>query len=470
MCHLAAIKKNTYLSLVVLLAFLVACERYDFERTSVDLNFSADTVSFDTVFAPLGSTTFKCLVYNHSDKNLIIDEVFLVKAGTSPFRINVDGHAGSSVHDIYLAKKDSMYIEVEVLKNKELLLTDQIVFILGGIEQASRITLTAYGQEVVLFPNDTVLRVDCDLDSNMPYLSYGNITVDSGVIVTVKAGAKLYFSKNKGIVVNGALIVDGQTPTTPCIFSHPRYKDPWYSTASGQWQGIIINGTGYASINYAQIHGARRGISVQDTLEVALFNVPQLDLSKSRIEYTEIGLNLSNGSAVVDNILCTNSITNALLIQGGNYHFYQSTFSDTTSHGPLVVLQNFRIRGPKDTVSTPLVTTIFSNDIIYGSNTNELVIRERAGVGMSYDFEYSLIKTNKSYRNFDNVIINENPKFKDVNKNDFHLSEGSPAINTGLQKTAFDIRSKVDLDGVDRTIPPQDSSMGCYAYRYNAQQ
>jgi hypothetical protein len=458
---LLVIKKST-LPLIAFLALLWSCERYDFVSDgSVSLKFSADTVSFDTIFSPIGSATFTCKVYNRSSKNLIIDEVFLGKGNASPFLMNVDGRAGYSVRNLRLAKEDSLHIFLEVQKNSaQPLLTDSIVFAMGNTRQ--HLGLMAYAQEVVLFEKDTVLKNAFTFTAEKPYLILGSITVDSSVTATVDAGAKLFFGKNCGIIVNGKLVVNGLS-SSPCIFSHPRYKEDWYSDASGQWQGITVNASGKIEAVFAQLQGARQAFYVQDTLSTAV-SKPQLNVSRSKIENSEVGVNVCNGSAHIDNCLIAHSATNALLLQGGTCKVYQATFATYSTaqgyHSAQVVVQNFRLRGVRDTVSAPLDSATFGNCIIYGSNVSELSINQRLGTDMRYQFESCIIKSKAGLNGFISVK-NEDPKFKDVSKNDFHLSENSPAIH-GSKSIADSY--KIDLDGFDRTIE-QDSSMGCYVYR-----
>ena len=40
---------------------------------------------------------------------------------------------------------------------------------------------------------------------------------------------------------------------------------------------------------------------------------------------------------------------------------------------------------------------------------------------------------------YDNVIINQSPKFVDAYENDFHLKENSPAIDAGIGPSDIDI-------------------------------
>lgn len=80
------------------------------------LQFSTDTLTFDTIFSSMGSVTSKILIYNHSNKELKINRLELKGGSASAFRLNADGlidedHAFSN---IVIAPNDSMYLFVEV--------------------------------------------------------------------------------------------------------------------------------------------------------------------------------------------------------------------------------------------------------------------------------------------------------------------------------------------------------------------
>lgn len=53
-----------------------------------------------------------------------------------------------------------------------------------------------------------------------------------------------------------------------------------------------------------------------------------------------------------------------------------------------------------------------------------------------------------------NNILNQDPLYKDFNKNDFHLSATSPCINKG-----FSLGVTIDFDGDPRDAQPD---IGCY--------
>ena len=83
-------KKNNYLvnllkfttMLFIVLVLVLACRREPIlESGDINLEFSTDTVMFDTIFTSIGSTTQNFLVYNTNSKAVKIKSVSLAAAG-----------------------------------------------------------------------------------------------------------------------------------------------------------------------------------------------------------------------------------------------------------------------------------------------------------------------------------------------------------------------------------------------------
>ena len=83
------------------------------DRNSV-LEFSQDTIAFDTVFTGITTPTERFYVYNKNDKGVRIASVKLEKGGTSGFLINVDGQNGTNINDVQVLKKDSIFVFVKL--------------------------------------------------------------------------------------------------------------------------------------------------------------------------------------------------------------------------------------------------------------------------------------------------------------------------------------------------------------------
>jgi hypothetical protein len=459
---------------------VASCQQYDFvEDSGATLMFSRDTLDCDTVFAPFGSTTFSCKVFNPSNKNLRFDEVRLQQGATSPFRINVDGQAGHSVRNVKLAQKDSLFIFVEVKKNEALqltvLLTDAVVFVANGVELRSRLELVAYGQEVWLLDRDTTLPNGYIFTADKPYVITCQLEVDTGFVANIEAGAKLYFGNSSGLTVHGKLNVNG-TQTQPCTLSFVRHYDLWYATAVGQWSGITISASGSANVSNTWIRGADAAFNLVDTLGEASHT--QLVLSQTLVDYANIGIHSRGGKLLADNCLVADCRNNAVLAEGGSCELYHCTFAaqyrqgQNDYHGTMLVLQNFCLREKTklsfDTLHIPL-TAYVGNCIAYGNNHNELSLHElkqHSATPMNITFESCILKLDNSYdvSNGERYISvsKKDPLLKNVAKRDFYLSEKSPAINAGAN--AITLMHPLDLDGNDRTAL-HDTSLGCYAYQ-----
>jgi len=161
-------RKQTYMmflgAMMTLLfpALFSSCS--DDEQMTADrnaqLSFSQDTVSFDTVFTGITSPTERVRVYNKNDKGLRIANVKLESGGTSGFMINVDGQNGTSINDVQVLKKDSVFLFVKVnaptsssMEPTEI--SDAVIFTLeSGVQQ--KVVLKASGQNMTAL-NGTVL-------------------------------------------------------------------------------------------------------------------------------------------------------------------------------------------------------------------------------------------------------------------------------------------------------------------------
>jgi hypothetical protein len=82
-----------------------------------NLEFSTDTLVFDTVFTTVGSTTKAFKIYNKDQKSLKIDAIELMGGAQSVYSINVDGVPADIHEDILLEAQDSIFVFVEVTLN-----------------------------------------------------------------------------------------------------------------------------------------------------------------------------------------------------------------------------------------------------------------------------------------------------------------------------------------------------------------
>ena len=81
---------------------------------TLSLTFSKDTVSFDTVFTTVGSSTLRLMVYNRNKNALAISNIWLDNT-TTAFKVNVDGENDlTQLQNIQINGGDSLYVFIKV--------------------------------------------------------------------------------------------------------------------------------------------------------------------------------------------------------------------------------------------------------------------------------------------------------------------------------------------------------------------
>ena len=95
--------------------------------SSAKLDFSEDTIMFDTVFATVGSTTQYLLIYNNNNRPINVSHIWLAGGTSSNYRINVNGSPGTDFTDLEIKGKDSLWIFIEVTIDPNNQLTPYIV-------------------------------------------------------------------------------------------------------------------------------------------------------------------------------------------------------------------------------------------------------------------------------------------------------------------------------------------------------
>ena len=120
--------------IIMFIVSVSSCDKDEIINTdsSVKLEFSSDTIIFDTVFTTIGSTTKKLMVYNKEKQKIKISSISLARGQNSPFKINIDGTSATNINDVEIRGGDSLYIFVCVTidPNKDdnpLIQTDSII-------------------------------------------------------------------------------------------------------------------------------------------------------------------------------------------------------------------------------------------------------------------------------------------------------------------------------------------------------
>jgi hypothetical protein len=473
----------------ILLSF-ISCRKDKFDTNpSTKLGFSVDTILFDTVFTTIGSTTNRLMVYNNSDEKIKISTAYLAGGTSSNFSININGIPCTSLSDIEIESKDSLFIFVKVTvdpnhQNLPFIISDSIIFETNGNIQ--QIQLVAWGQNAHFyspkyfprnFPAYSVITTTGDVTwtDDLPYVIYGYAVVDSAFKLTIKEGVEVYMHSNAALMVykDGTLKIEG-TKDKPVVFQGDRleyfYQDD--PASSGQWGKIWLSaGSIDNEINYAIIKNGQIGIHV-DTIGNS--TNPTLTLTNTIIKNMSLAGLFAQGSTVLANnsVFSNCGLYAVILSIGGAYDFRHCTignyWSESSRTSPSLVLNNYY----KDVYGTwqvrELYDAYFGNCLIYGNIEKELMLDSYYEdlKYFKYKFENCLIRTELPTNNtnyYTDCIINLDPLFNNttVPKNDLSINENSPARDKG--KTSVSALIPLDILGNSR-ISDVGPDIGAYEY------
>ncbi len=366
----------------------ISCEDNFFtSKKDNSLEFSTDTLTFDTVFTTLGSTTEKILIFNNNRQAINISSVRIAGGKSSPFRINVDGliNENNSFMNIEIPAKDSIYIFVEVTvnpnnSNSPVLVDDSIVFVSNGNSQ--RIRLEAFGQNMILLKNKFIFN-DTTLNANKPYLILGDFEVDSAKTLTLLPGCKMYFHNNANLVVNGNLKAEG-TFNQPIEMRGDRldkikFVDAVpYNYVAGQWGGVyLLWNRGNHVLRHVNINSAYVGLYYNNSDRETL---PNLEIENCRLHnFVFYALVVQNGNVKVVNSEISNTGSFSVYLNGGMHTFIHTTIANYYNNNsanpgnrdknPAVMIMNLN--------RSARMESVFQNCIIAGSLQNEFSIASR---------------------------------------------------------------------------------------------
>lgn len=457
------------------------------DNPSVKLSFSTDSIVFDTIFATVGSVTKYLKVYNNHDKRISISTVRLEGGSSSFYRINVDGQPATQVSDVEIAADDSIFVFIRVTIDPNDILTpfvvsDRIMFETNTNIQD--IDLVSWGQNAYYHIADTKVPglpkykiiahtgESITWKNDKPHLVYGYAVVDSLGSLTLEEGTSVHFHNGSGLWVYryGNIQVDG-TEGQPVTFQGDRLEN-YYRDIPGQWDRIWINeGSTDNKINYAIIRNGFIGLQAE-TFNLQNPTAGHVLLTNTIIEnMTGVGI-LSRFYAItgINNLINNCGQYGLALTWGGQYDFRQCTFANYWDES-IRQTENLAMNNYTEDNNGNLIVfemnAYFGNCINYGRLEEEMIIDKESSAPFNYTFENCLLRTTLDISDpliYPGSFKNQDPKFVNILKFDYHLDTLSPAIGTGNQNVINsspypDIIFK-DLDGNSRTDP----DLGAYQY------
>ena len=477
--------KFIYISISCLILF--SCSEPDDEMISnAQLNFSSDTITFDTIFASIGSITEALTIYNNNNFDITTNINLSTGAPGANFRMNIDGVSGNNQNEVFIGNNDSIFIFIEVTidpssNSTPYILSDSLLFTTGNNLQS--VKLIAWGQDAHFHTANTFGPIINGTDTNKiyyhqinsnqtwtndkPHVVYGYVIIGPSAQLNIDPGTNIYFHKNSGIIVGnpfsnqygGTLKVNG-IYNNEVTFQGDRL-DSWYENIPGQWDRIrFIPGSYNNEVNYAIIKNGTTGIHA-DT--VANSN-PTVTVNNTIItNMSSIGILGQGATLNVSNTVISEcgQYTVACYI-GGDYTFNHCTFANYWNYSfrntPSILLNNYYYDSYDNIQIRDLNNVYFGNCIIYGSLSTEISFDNNENGQFNYTFDHSLIKIdpniNTSSNNYNNIIKNSDPLFTDHLNNDFNLEEDSPAKNSGDFQITQNNNLTLDLNEKLRNNPP----------------
>lgn len=407
-----------------------SCQKEEYiDSSSASLNFSIDTLFFDTVFTTVGSTTKMFKVYNPHSDWVKISDIYMSGGDDSYFRMAVDGEPATHIRNVEIAPKDSMYVFVEVTidpnnENNPMVVSDSIIFLTNGNQQD--INLIAWGQDVFIIRGQHLSTQTWT--GEKPYLILDSVIVDSLNTLTIQAGATIHFNKQAVMLINGSLQVEGEM-NNPVVFRGDRLDDALsglpYDKLPEQWGGILFNTNSTDNnIRYAVV---KNGIIGLFAYFDAALNVENTIIDNQSFA----GIYALGANVTAKNCLITNcGAYNLALAYGGSYEFIHCTIANyfvfSYRQTPALALTNF-IELDEVVYSNDLLKAYFGNCIIYGSSADEVGFGDSEEVEFNYYFDHCLVRfENRKELGFDetrftDVIFDKDPNFKLIDSYDYNF-------------------------------------------------
>ena len=424
-------KRIFYVLIGVLL--MVACE--DDEKFSsgagMRLDFDKDTLKMDTVFSGTPSSTYAFWVHNRHDSGVRLATVKLKKGNQTGFRVNVDGiyldnSNGSQISNVEIRRKDSILVFVE--------LTAQATHQLepNGSEQAVKLRAWAWDAQKLYDPE---INEDTEIESEMPLVIYGDMTVKEGVTLKLK-NTRLFFHDQSGMEVKGTLKMEG------CELRGDRLDRMFdylpYDRVSGQWNGVHFHASSTDNELVETV--------IKNTIEGIVMDKAELDANNYRLSMTHCVVHNSQGTGVrtvnanvkLDHCQLTNAGGDCLAIIGG---MAEISYCTIAQFYPFDANRGKALRFANET-ENPLKHFYCEGTIVTGYADDE-VEGEQISDEVDYHFENSLLRTTVEEGERFEDIIWESPsdeiegkdhfvKIDEENQDyDFHLNDNSPAKGKG---------------------------------------
>lgn len=348
---------------------------------SLELTFSNDTVTFDTLLSDIQSPIQRLTVFNPNSEAIQLSSISLARGVDSDYSVIINGKPQNTVNQETIFGGDSIQILVDIDVNPRnqddpYLVKDSIVFNWNG--NSEHVKLVSWAQDA----NPVSQQVLCDeiWTSDRPYIISDTVVVDADCSLTIEAGTSVYFQNDAIMFILGSLVAAGDSSNN-IVFTNSRF-DSGFDEVPGQWLGIyFLEGSTGNTISYAKISNAEIGLRVGTPDDD---NDPDVQIANTEIFNMSVGgiLGFTSDIQVTNSLIYNCATYLAGGFAGGNYQFQHCTFSNESSFfiqdEPSVQFSDNIIISETELLVDQLSLT-FENSIIWGSNNEELLINNGGG-------------------------------------------------------------------------------------------
>lgn len=433
--------------LFLILIIWISCDSIDDDFSfdpNLEITFSSDTVSFDTLLSDTRSATQRLMVYNQNNAAVQLSDVSLGRGTSSDFSVIINGKDGPNQVNERILPGDSLLVLVEVNVNPRNLnlpyiVKDSVIFNWNG--NSEHVKLVSWGQD----GNRVQNQVLCDVTwtKDRPYIVSDTVIVQPNCTLTIEAGTSIFFENDAVLFIQGSLNAVGDS-SNHIVFRNARF-DGIYDQVPGQWNGIyFLEGSNDNHVAFAEIFNAQVGLRVgspddDDIPDLVVTNTSIYNMSQAGILAFTSDIEATNcliyncGSYLIGNFA------------GGNYTYQHCTFSNEPSFfvndDPSVQFSDNIVISETELLTADLNVKL-TNNIIWGAGEEELLINNGGGAVVTSSLTSNIIKSAISIEgNFVSQSFNF-PGFKGLFSFDYSLDTlafaKDAATDIGILKDIID--------------------------------